>query len=93
MRSHLLGYGKVITKEKASHAVVKYLGELKRPYLTTFEEELLNYSDSDCRQMQEICDHIRKLRNHGKLEASAQAVLKCLRELKRPYLTEFEEER
>jgi hypothetical protein len=52
----------------------------------------LNYSDSDCQQMQKICDRIRKLLNHGKLEASAQAVLKCLGELKRPYLTAFEEE-
>lgn len=68
MRSHLLGYGKVITREKASHAVVKYLGELKRPYLTTFEEELLNYSDSDCRQMQEICDRITNLQENENLE-------------------------
>ncbi|MBW4498769.1 MAG: hypothetical protein KME57_04090 [Scytonema hyalinum WJT4-NPBG1] len=68
MRSHLLGYEKVITKEKASHAVVKYLGELKRPYLTSLEEELLNYSDSDCRQMQEICDCITNLRENENLE-------------------------
>ena len=60
MRSHLLGYGKVITKEKASHAVVKYLGELKRPYLTSLEEELLNYLDSHCRQMQEVLLGSRK---------------------------------
>jgi hypothetical protein len=31
------------------------------------------------------------LRDSGKLEAPAEAVLKCLGELKRPYLTEFEE--
>jgi len=51
----------------------------------------LNYSDSDCQQMQSLCDRICRLRNHSKLEASAQAVLKCLGELKRPYLTPMEE--
>jgi hypothetical protein len=51
----------------------------------------LNYSDSDCQQMQSLCARIRKLRSHGKLEAPAQAVLKCLGELKRPYLTAMEE--
>ncbi|BAY41302.1 hypothetical protein NIES2111_56980 (plasmid) [Nostoc sp. NIES-2111] len=51
----------------------------------------IDYSDSECRQMREICDRIWKLWKNGKLEAPAQAVLKCLGELKRPYLTEFEE--
>jgi hypothetical protein len=41
--------------------------------------------------MQLISDRINRLWNSGKLEASAEAVLKCLGELKRPYLTEFEE--
>ncbi len=48
--------------------------------------------------MQEMCDacgglrlRISSLRDSGKLEAPAEAVLKCLGELKRPYLTEFEE--
>ncbi|MEH2119211.1 hypothetical protein [Nostoc sp.] len=51
----------------------------------------LNYLDSECQQMQLISDRISKLRDSGKLEAPAEAVLKCLGELKRPYLTEFEE--
>ncbi|MBW4689858.1 MAG: hypothetical protein KME40_33445 [Komarekiella atlantica HA4396-MV6] len=51
----------------------------------------LNYLESECQQMQLLCDRINRLRNSGKLEASAEAVLKCLGELKRPYLTEFEE--
>ncbi|MFN6487675.1 MULTISPECIES: hypothetical protein [unclassified Nostoc] len=36
-------------------------------------------------------DRIIRLGDSGKPEASAEAVLKYLRELKRPYLTEFEE--
>jgi hypothetical protein len=51
----------------------------------------LNYLESECQQMQLISDRINRLWNSGKLEASAEAVLKCLGELKRPYLTEFEE--
>ncbi|MEH1865888.1 MAG: hypothetical protein V7K69_12905 [Nostoc sp.] len=41
--------------------------------------------------MQLLCDCISRLRDSGKLEAPAQAVLKCLGELKRQYLSEFEE--
>ncbi|MBU7583089.1 MAG: hypothetical protein KAF91_09295 [Nostoc sp. TH1S01] len=52
----------------------------------------LHYSDSECQQMRVICDRIRRLRENGKLEVPAEAVLKCLGELKRPYLTAFEEE-
>ena len=51
----------------------------------------LNYLESECQQMQVICDRISRLWDSGKLEAPAEAVLKCLGELKRPYLTEFEE--
>ncbi|MBD2248672.1 hypothetical protein [Nostoc sp. FACHB-888] len=51
----------------------------------------LNYLESECQQVQEISDRINRLRDSGKLEAPAEAVLKCLGELKRPYLTEFEE--
>ncbi|MBD6620882.1 hypothetical protein FNW02_35410 [Komarekiella sp. 'clone 1'] len=51
----------------------------------------LNYLDSECQQMQLLCDRIKRLRDSGKLEAPAEAVLKCLGELKRPYLTKFEE--
>jgi hypothetical protein len=50
-----------------------------------------NYLESECQQMQQISDRINRLRDSGKLEAPAEAVLKCLGELKRPYLTEFEE--
>ncbi|MBD2533691.1 hypothetical protein H6G97_30715 [Nostoc flagelliforme FACHB-838] len=52
----------------------------------------LNYLESECQQMQQISDRISRLRDSGKLEAPAEAVLKCLGELKRPYLTEFEGE-
>ncbi|MEH2233907.1 MAG: hypothetical protein V7K71_30480 [Nostoc sp.] len=52
----------------------------------------LNYLESECQQMQLLCDRISRLRDSGKLEAPAEAVLKCLGELKRPYLTAFEEE-
>ncbi|MHC5863393.1 MAG: hypothetical protein ACYTXK_41740, partial [Nostoc sp.] len=51
-----------------------------------------NYLPAECEQMQVICDRISRLRDSGKLEAPAEAVLKCLGELKRPYLTAFEEE-
>lgn len=58
----------------------------------------LNYLPAECQQMQVICDafgglrlRISRLRDSGKLEAPAEAVMKCLGELKRPYLTEFEE--
>jgi hypothetical protein len=51
-----------------------------------------DYLPAECQQMQLISDRIHRLRNSGKLEASAEAVLKCLGELKRPYLTAFEEE-
>ncbi len=50
-----------------------------------------NYLPQECQQMQQISDRISRLRDSGKLEAPAEAVLKCLGELKRPYLTEFEE--
>ncbi|QKQ75133.1 hypothetical protein [Nostoc sp. TCL240-02] len=52
----------------------------------------LNYLESECQQMQVICDRISRLRDSGKLEAPAEAVLKCLGELKRSYLNQFEEE-
>lgn len=52
----------------------------------------LNYSDSECQQMQLLCDRIWRLRENCQLEAPAQAVLKCLGELRRPHLTAFEEE-
>ncbi len=52
----------------------------------------LNYLESECQQMQVICDRINRLRNNENLEEAARAVLKHLGEFKRPYLTEFEEE-
>ena len=51
-----------------------------------------NYLESECQQMQQISDRISRMREKGKIEAPAEAVLKCLGELKRPYLTAFEEE-
>ncbi|MBD2739943.1 hypothetical protein H6H03_40025 [Nostoc paludosum FACHB-159] len=52
----------------------------------------LNYLPAECEQMRVICDRIHRLRDSGNLEAPVEAVLECLGELKRPYLTEFEEE-
>ncbi|WP_193199643.1 hypothetical protein [Nostoc sp. MG11] len=51
----------------------------------------LNYSDSECHDMQSLSARINKLRDSDNLEAAADAVLRHLGELKRPYLTEFEE--
>ncbi|WP_242056135.1 hypothetical protein [Nostoc flagelliforme] len=41
--------------------------------------------------MQKICDRISRLRENDNLENAPSAMLKYLGELKRPYLTEFEE--
>ncbi|MBN3874921.1 hypothetical protein [Nostoc sp. JL23] len=51
-----------------------------------------NYLPAECEQMRVICDRIRRLRENENLEEAARAVLKHLGEVKRPYLTEFEEE-
>ncbi|MUG92833.1 hypothetical protein F7734_10385 [Scytonema sp. UIC 10036] len=51
----------------------------------------LEYSDSNCQQMKEISDRISKLRQKGNLEKAAINVLRQLGEVKRPYLTPFEE--
>jgi hypothetical protein len=50
-----------------------------------------NYLPAECEQMRVICDRISRLRENESLEEAARAVLKHLGELKRPYLTEFEE--
>lgn len=42
--------------------------------------------------MRQICERISRLRERENLEEAARAVLKRLGELKRPYLTAFEEE-
>ncbi|RUR75951.1 hypothetical protein ACF3DV_26630 [Chlorogloeopsis fritschii PCC 9212] len=34
--------------EEAARAVLKHLGELKRPHLTAFEEELLSFLEAKC---------------------------------------------
>ncbi|MBD2473249.1 hypothetical protein H6G90_37665 [Nostoc sp. FACHB-145] len=41
--------------------------------------------------MEQICDRIQRLRENKNLEDAARAMLKCLGELKRPYLTNVEE--
>ncbi len=51
----------------------------------------LEYSDSDCEQLQLLCERLRKLRNSSDLEQAAVSVLKHLGEVKRPYLTPLEE--
>lgn len=52
----------------------------------------LNYLESECQQMQLISDRISRLWENESLEEAARAMLKYLGELKRPYLTAFEEE-
>lgn len=52
----------------------------------------LNYLPAECQQMQLISDRISRLRENENLEEAVRAVLKHLGELKRPYLTSFEEE-
>ncbi len=51
----------------------------------------LNYLESECQQMQVICDRIHRLGENENLEDAPTAVLKHLGELKRPYLTAVEE--
>ncbi|QLE45431.1 hypothetical protein FD723_33005 (plasmid) [Nostoc sp. C052] len=34
--------------EEAARAVLKHLGELKRPYLTVVEEKLLSFIEKEC---------------------------------------------
>ncbi|MBD2302824.1 MULTISPECIES: hypothetical protein [unclassified Nostoc] len=51
-----------------------------------------NYLPQECQQMQEVCDRIRGLRESENLEEAGRAVLKYLGEMKRPYLTAFEQE-
>ncbi|MEH2425210.1 MAG: hypothetical protein V7K48_31200 [Nostoc sp.] len=46
---------------------------------------------AQCEQMQLISDRINRLRDNGNFEEAAYAVSKHLGELKRPYLTKFEE--
>ncbi|WP_193199656.1 hypothetical protein [Nostoc sp. MG11] len=55
-------------------------------YLKSF-----NYLPIECEQMQSLCDRITRLRENENLEEPAHTMLKYLGELKRPYLTQFEE--
>lgn len=80
-------------------AIVNHVGEVSCT-VTMWDGEytvrinhlkLLNYLESECQQMQVICDRISRLRENDNLEEAARAVLKHLGELKRPYLTAMEE--
>jgi hypothetical protein len=51
----------------------------------------MNYSDTECEQMKQICERITRLHDNGNLEQAASAMLKHLGEVKRPYLTPLEE--
>ncbi|MBW4689984.1 MAG: hypothetical protein KME40_34115 [Komarekiella atlantica HA4396-MV6] len=51
----------------------------------------MNYTDSECQDMQSISTRINTIRNSDNLEEAADAVLKHLGKLKRPYLTGLEE--
>ncbi len=50
----------------------------------------MEYSDSNCQQMKEVCDRITHLLSNYNLEEAAVKLLKHLGEVKRPYLTPFE---
>ncbi|WP_225226251.1 hypothetical protein [Komarekiella delphini-convector] len=52
----------------------------------------MNYTNSECQDMQSLSVRINRLRDNENLEEAARAVLKHLGELKRPYLTGFEAE-
>jgi len=41
-----IDYGK--TRTWIAHAVLKHLGELKRPYLTAVEDKLLGFIEQEC---------------------------------------------
>ncbi|WP_414544797.1 hypothetical protein [Nostoc sp. CCY0012] len=51
----------------------------------------MNYLDQECEQMQSLSARINKLRHSGNLEKAADAVLKHLGSVNRPYLTDLEE--
>ncbi|MCC2695384.1 hypothetical protein [Nodularia sp. LEGE 04288] len=51
----------------------------------------MNYLEQECEQMQSLSTRINKLRQSGNLEKAADAVLKHLGEVNRPYLTDLEE--
>jgi hypothetical protein len=51
----------------------------------------LEYSDSNCEQMKELSNRLSRLRQKSNLEEAAINVLRQLGEVKRPYLTPFEE--
>jgi hypothetical protein len=52
----------------------------------------LGYSNTECEQIQKICDRITRVYNCGDLEGAADAILKHLGEIQRPCLTALEEE-
>lgn len=51
----------------------------------------MNYLDSDCDRMTQVCDRLSRLQKLSNLEDAAHANLKHLGEIKRPYLTPLEE--
>ncbi|MBE9053405.1 hypothetical protein IQ243_23870 [Nostocales cyanobacterium LEGE 11386] len=51
----------------------------------------MNYTDSECQDMQSLSTRINKLRQSDNLEKAADAVLKHLGSVNRPYLTDLEE--
>ena len=51
----------------------------------------LQYSQSECQQVQVLCERIRKLIDSGELEESASGILAKLGKIQRPYLTDLEE--
>jgi hypothetical protein len=51
----------------------------------------MNYLDQECEQMQSLSARINKLRQNDNLEKAADAVLKHLGSVNRPYLTDLEE--
>jgi hypothetical protein len=63
-----------------------------REYIVRIDHlKLLEYTDAECEQMKKICDRLKTLLALENLEPVALGILSSLGELKRPYLTPFEE--
>lgn len=52
----------------------------------------LGYTEPECQSVRQLCDRIKRLREKDNLEDTAYAFLGLLGKLKRPYLSDLEEE-
>lgn len=83
------GYWCIITQvNEYSCAVIAWDGE----YILRIDHlKSLNFSDSECGQIQILYHRIAKITSHKNLEPAAISAIKQLGEIKRSYLTELEE--